>query len=452
MQPTHAGVSGSAEEAGTKEKRKTSRSVHTTFQDLNHRFAGRDASIADANGESTPNLVTLIVCVPDGEEGNLDAVEDTPLHEPGEVGHDSGIFVFSGTIVHLEEECLGENAVPFHLQPLESPLQNLDGQVRIVGHVLGGVVDGGRGLPVDHRDDQVVTQTDSRVLLGELREVGNAVTQVLAPTNSFIKKKTRDTRTQVPIDGDGEVFVGLGDGVVLLLTGVGAFVMYPPVVLAEPRHGFLLLFFRRFLAPANSTVEHTETTLGETKVLAQLDVGEVLPPDPQEVRSTDERVAPRVRLVVRLVPVVHCLPVRRWEHIITSVWHLVGSHQDLVEPGHDSDAKLAVSAELLVCLRTVQLVRGAYAENIHGPPVARPVATAESRAVLVVNFALLHSRQAVLLKGLSKGEKLFMLIFPELVTPLVTAFVVGIVQERVEVSEFCPLALVGRLGWSPGPT
>jgi hypothetical protein len=74
----------------------------------------------------------------------------------------------------------GQDAVPFLLQPLESPLQDLDGQVRIVGHVLGGVVDGGRGLPVDHRDDQEVTQPDSRVLLGECREVGNAVTQVLA--------------------------------------------------------------------------------------------------------------------------------------------------------------------------------------------------------------------------------------------------------------------------------
>ena len=72
------------------------------------------------------------------------------------------------------------------------------------------------------------------------------------------------------------------------------------------------------------------------------------------------------------------------------------------------DAKVTVFAGLLVCLRTVQLVRGAYAENIHSPPVARPVATAESRAVPVVNFALLLSRQAFLLKGLSKGEKLLM--------------------------------------------
>ena len=80
------------------------------------------------------------------------------------------------------------------------------------------------------------------------------------------------------------------------------------------------------------------------------------------------------------------------------------------------------------------------------------MATAESRAVPVVNFALLLSRQAFLFKGLSKGEKLFMPIRPESVTPIATAFVVGMVQVRVEVIEFCPLALVGRLGWSLGPT
>jgi hypothetical protein len=144
--------------------------------------------------------------------------------------------------------------------------------------------------------------------------------------------------------------------------------------------------------------------------------------------------------------------VRRWEHVVVSVWHLVGSQQGLEEPGHDNDAKVTFFAGLLVCLRTMQLVRGANAENIHGPPIARPVATAESRAVPVVNFALLLRREAFLLKRLSIGEKLFMPTLPDSVTLLFTAFVVGMVQVRVEVSEFWPLALVGRLGWSLGTT
>ena len=119
--------------------------------------------------------------VTDGEKGHIDLVKYAPLHEPGEIGHDCGVFVFPSTVVQLQEECPGELATALCLQAFYSPLDDLDGEVGIVSYIFWGMVGGGRGLPVDHSHNQMVPKTDRRVVLGELRKMRQTVAHVLTP-------------------------------------------------------------------------------------------------------------------------------------------------------------------------------------------------------------------------------------------------------------------------------
>lgn len=150
-----------------------------TLQDPGEGLAGGYLGVSNSNGQATGHLVALVVGVADGEEGNLDLIKHAPLKEPSEEGHHGGVLVLPRTVVHLQEQGLGQLAVSFLLHALQGALQNLDGQVGVVGHGLSCVVDGGRRLAVDHSDDTMEAQADEGIVLGEFGKVGHTVPHVL---------------------------------------------------------------------------------------------------------------------------------------------------------------------------------------------------------------------------------------------------------------------------------
>ena len=119
------------------------------------------------------------------------------------------VFVFPSTVVHLQEECLVELATALFLQAFQSPLEDLDGEVGVVGYIFRGM---GVGCPWTIATIRWYRRRTAESFLVSSGKCGRPWPMFSHLVDTSLKQtKKKEEEEKVPIDRDGEVLVGIKD-------------------------------------------------------------------------------------------------------------------------------------------------------------------------------------------------------------------------------------------------